>query len=426
MKVYMRKIYPVLLFLGLSLLASAQKAEISARIYYRQGSGRIDTLLGDNAEALASFIAAIRKSYGNGFPEGSFLKAYSYVSLEGTESFNTKLCKRRSDSVIAYLRQHVSLPDSVVVQDMGYDWKTLTALVEDSDMPYKEQVLVVLLHTPPGYISDKAGFLADVRKHELGNLKEGIPYKYMERHFFPKMRNSFLEFSIGIKQTVDTLAREESKKSMDSLPVLPPASDSIFALPAPEEMIDTVIPASRSPFYMALKTNLLYDASLVPNAGVEFYLGKGWSVAANWMYAWWKSDRKHNYWRTYGGDLEIRRWFGKKAAEKPLTGHHVGLYGQIITYDFELGKRGYLGDRWSYGAGVSYGYSRPVGKRLNLDFTLGIGYLGGEYKEYIPVGNHYVWQATRQRRWFGPTKAEISLVWLVGHGNYNNRKGGKR
>lgn len=107
---------------------------------------------------------------------------------------------------------------------------------------------------------------------------------------------------------------------------------------------DTVIaPVKKRPFYMAVKTNMLYDALLVPNIGVEFCLGKNWSVAGNWMYAWWKSDRKHNYWRIYGGDLEVRRWFGRKASEKPLTGHHVGLYGQIVTYDFELGGKGYLG-----------------------------------------------------------------------------------
>lgn len=103
------------------------------------------------------------------------------------------------------------------------------------------------------------------------------------------------------------------------------------------------------------------------------------------MYAWWKSDRKHNYWRIYGGDVELRRWFGRRAVEKPFSGHHVGLYGQIVTYDFELGGKGYLGDKWSYGGGVAYGYSLPVGHRFNVDFTLGIGYLGGSYKEYIPL-----------------------------------------
>ena len=180
------------------------------------------------------------------------------------------------------------------------------------------------------------------------------------------------------------------------------------------------------PFYMDIKTNMIYDVALVPNIGAEFYLGKNFSVVGNWMYSWWKSDKVAWYWRTYGGDLGVRYWFGKAAKEKPLTGHHVGLYGQIITYDFELGGRGYLGDKWTYGGGIEYGYSLPVAERLNIDFNLGLGYLGGEYKEYLPIDGHYVWQVTKRRQYLGPTKAEISLVWLIGRGNVNKEKGGKR
>ena len=57
----------------------------------------------------------------------------------------------------------------------------------------------------------------------------------------------------------------------------------------------------------------------------EFYLGKRWSVAANWKYSWWKTDRKHWYWRTYGGDFEIRKWFGKLAKEKPAGTAHFSI-----------------------------------------------------------------------------------------------------
>ncbi len=184
--------------------------------------------------------------------------------------------------------------------------------------------------------------------------------------------------------------------------------------------------SEKRPYYLSVKTNMLYDAALVPNIGVDIYLGKNFSLVGNWMYSWWKNDNVHWYWRTYGGDFGVHYWFGKSSKVKPLQGHHVGLYGQIITYDFELGGRGYLGDRWTYGGGVEYGYSLPIGKRLNLDLDLGFGYLGGEFKEYLPIDGHYVWQATKRRQYIGPTKAEISLVWLLGRGNINAEKGGKR
>ena len=49
----------------------------------------------------------------------------------------------------------------------------------------------------------------------------------------------------------------------------------------------------------------------------------------------------------------------------------------------------------------------------------------GQYHEYLPLDGCNVWQSTKQRRWWGPTKAEISLVWFVGRNSYNG-KGGKQ
>lgn len=181
---------------------------------------------------------------------------------------------------------------------------------------------------------------------------------------------------------------------------------------------------------MALKTNMLYDIAALPSIGAEFYLGKNWSAGANWTYGWWDKNRTHRYWRAYGGDVTVRWWFGSKAHEKPLTGHHLGVYGGILTYDFEWGGTGYMGgkphgtlwDKCMAVGGVEYGYSLPVGRRINIDFTIGIGYMGGEYYKYIPQDGRYVWQSTHRLSWFGPTKAEVSLVWLIGRGNYNNNK----
>ena len=124
--------------------------------------------------------------------------------------------------------------------------------------------------------------------------------------------------------------------------------------------------------------------------------------------------------------MEVRRWFGKKAGEKPLQGPHVGVYGQLLTYDFKLGKIGYMADKWNYALGVAYGYSLPIARQLNVDFALALGYMGGNYHEYRVAGDCKVWQAAKTRHWWGPTKAEISLVWLLGPSNYNKQKGGAR
>lgn len=143
---------------------------------------------------------------------------------------------------------------------------------------------------------------------------------------------------------------------------------------------------------------------------------------------------KKGCWQIAARNLSVRKWLGKRAQEKPLTGYHLGVYGQVFTYDFEWGGKGYMGGKpggtlWkllNYGAGVDFGYSLSMTRRLNLDFTAGLGFWGGRYYEYKPLDIHYVWLATKKRRWVGPTKVEISLVWLLGRGNVNAGKGGKK
>lgn len=183
---------------------------------------------------------------------------------------------------------------------------------------------------------------------------------------------------------------------------------------------------------IALRTNMLYDLAAVPNIGVELGLGRGWSCGADLKYGWWTDNYKFFH-RTFAFGLNVRKYFGAPEGGKrdfgrvydgrSLTGHHIGVYGGFLTYDYELGGRGYISDYredWSRYAGMDYGYSLPVARRLNLDFTIGFGYLGGRYKEYLPDWDdttgtmHYVWQATRDRAYFGPSRLEVSLVWIIG------------
>lgn len=173
-------------------------------------------------------------------------------------------------------------------------------------------------------------------------------------------------------------------------------------------------------YVVALKTNMLYDVVLVPNIGVEVAVGKGWTIGADWFYTWFSSDNRHRYWQGYGGYATVRRYFGSAAKSQDsknktqnFTGHHVGIYGLGLTYDVEWGGRGYQAARFGFGAGVEYGYSMPIGSRLNLDFSLGVGFQDGEYKEYDPVDDHYVWHSTNKRHWWGPTKAEVTLKWSI-------------
>lgn len=191
----------------------------------------------------------------------------------------------------------------------------------------------------------------------------------------------------------------------------------------------------QKPNRIALKTNLLYDAALVPNVGIEVNLGKRWTIGLDWLYTWFKNDSRHRYWQGYGGYLGVRKYLGSNKSENnsprsssPFpTGHHVGVYMTGVTYDVEWGGKGYQAAKFGFGGGIEYGYSKRIGKRLDLDFSLGVGFQDGEYKEYEPANDdtgHYIWLATKKRHWWGPTKAEVTLKWILGPAR--EKKGGDR
>lgn len=164
------------------------------------------------------------------------------------------------------------------------------------------------------------------------------------------------------------------------------------------------------PRMLHLRTNLLYDALLVPNVGAEFGLTDRCSLVGNVMFDWLGFSQKQLYWRILSGDAELRYWLGSDVSGFLRKGHHVGLYGALYRYDVELGRNGQMGD-FNYGGGISYGYSAVLSPQLSLDMSVGLGYMGGEYKKYKYIDGRYVWQSDCQRNYFGPTKAEVTLVW---------------
>ena len=161
----------------------------------------------------------------------------------------------------------------------------------------------------------------------------------------------------------------------------------------------------------ALSTNLLSDLALVPDLGLEFPLGRRWSLAAAWHYAWWFRDPQHLYWQTYGGKLAVRYYF-RTSRHDVLNGHHLGVYGQVLTYDFEFGGRGEQAATWQYGAGLEYGYTFRLSRTLRLDLHLGVGYMGGRYERYDPEYGYYVWKETLRRHWLGPTTLGVTFMWM--------------
>ena len=178
---------------------------------------------------------------------------------------------------------------------------------------------------------------------------------------------------------------------------------------------------------LALKTNLLFDAALMPNVEIEVPVGKRWSVNGEYAFPWWQFDRGKYCMQVLMGGLEGRYWLGSSKSREDrevLTGHFLGLYAGGGKYDLQWGEKGYQGE-FFIAAGVSYGWATRIARHLHLEFNIGIGLLRTDYRHYHARDNYQtlLWQENGKYTWFGPTKAKISLVWLL---NRRVKKGGSR
>ena len=428
----------IVLILSLLICGFSQGSAQEYSVYFRVGNSGIDPTYMNNASTLRSIDSLLTA----GDVDITSLLIHGYSSPEGGYQLNKKLSEQRAASVKNYItKHHPSVPaDRIEAVGMGVHWEGLLKMVDSSNMKHKAQIIHIVLNVPEqiDYVKNTS------RRKQLMELGGGDPWRYMLREFFPSLRvgSSSAQITI-IKKAERKPTPEEIPIIVEVIPDKPDTVETIVEVPAPviipKEQTPTVL-ERRRPFLMAVKTNLLYDALLTPNIAVEFYLGRRWSIEGEFNYAWWNFHDRHFH-RIEMGGVEVRRWIGRKH-DNPLTGWFVGAYGFAGNYDLmykssiseKSGRPGYLERENSglhhltYSAGLSAGYSVPIAKRLNLEFELGLGYLWGLYStyEYDAEYRDYHYVDTKKRHYFGPTKVEISLSWLIGSGYNIKTKGGRK
>ena len=166
-----------------------------------------------------------------------------------------------------------------------------------------------------------------------------------------------------------------------------------------------------------IKTNLIPDAALSPNLGLEFKLAKKWSLDLTGELNLWSFDE--HKWKHWLVQPEARYWFCEPFVKSFLGIHAIGgefNVGKINNGINFLGTdfsklRDYRYEGWAAGGGIAYGYALPLSKHFNMEFEIGVGYVYVKYKKFscaecsreLGDGHH---------NYFGPTKAAINLVYL--------------
>lgn len=399
---------------------SNESVRRTVRIYYRVNQTEIEKDYMDNASALDVID---RVFVSNLLDNEVFIVITGRASPEGSSNNNQRLSKERALSLKNYIKQKSPeiKDDQLIIIPGGEDWDGLLKMVEnDKNVPGRNQLLWAL----------KSNLSREAQKEEMKAIENGKTYAYLLKHILPYLRGN-VTGTIYSKKGEQIVVETVRTDTVEVLRV-----DTVFV---EREIIyiDTVyhkevLQKPKRPFVMAVKNNLIYDAVLLPNLSIEIPFGRNyrWSAGIEGNWSWWNTNADdYHYHRIQIAGAELRRWFGNKTGN-PLNGWFVGTYGYGGTYDLRLftdekSDEGQLSN-WTYSGGLTFGYAMPIAERFNLEFGLGVGYLGGKYHKYS-IGDCeeclFPWRSTHQRKYIGLTKANISLVWLIG--NITNKNKGK-
>ena len=156
------------------------------------------------------------------------------VSPEGSVPFNHWLSAARMNTLEEYVRKRVDIPEELIVRSNHYiAWDELKAMVQESDLPNKDEVMSVLNRE-----NTSIGNNLDSRIAALKALDDGKTWDIIFSRYFIHMRNAYMVIvteksekfyehrrrnMVAAMPSLSTVARSQSEPAK-LLPVV--ASDS--------------------------------------------------------------------------------------------------------------------------------------------------------------------------------------------------------
>lgn len=404
------RLYLISAFVLLSnvLVCSTAKAQPKERrefaIHYRFDRIDVDSSYMDNAAAIDTIRFCLTHSV-----HIDSITVYAWASPEGGYPHNKWLSEKRAaaakELLLALAADTTKLnAGKIKISPLAENWPGLLELVEkDYHRPNRERLLRILR---------AEGIGEETRKWRIRNLDDGYTWNYLKRHYMKQLRSA-------------TWVCVWTSVGGGAIAPLPELRDS---LRSPQSDLGRKVEAVGGPvseFSFAVKTNLLADLVTAVNLGVEVPLGENFSVNAHFTFPWWTAGPYGNKYalQLLDAEGELRWWFAK--GEERFEGHYLALQGSGGKFDLQWGRDIGCYQCYNWGVGLSYGYAMSLGKHLNMEFALTLGYLAIDYQHYVPSPDWSVLLRDNAKagvlHYFGPTGLKISLVYP-----FHIQRGGRR
>ena len=383
-------------------------------LHFRFDRSLVDSGYRDNRHTIQALWELLADSCRTAYIDSISIRAYS--SPDGNGMYNQRLANRRAKAVKGYLVWKYPHLDQYRIHTSANveNWEGLLTIIENTpNMPYREQVMKILASRTQN----------EQKEARLKSVGGGAAYRYIQKYILPELRNASV-CTVWVRQADEKLLITKETTPVFHCHCRPDRQSvniertklhvGIAGQAGNDKGMATRRGSKKKVPFLALKTNLLFDLAMMPNIEAELPIGKRWSINGELMFPWWLFDGDKYCMQILSGGLEGRYWLGNREKRKVLNGHFLGLYAGGGKYDLQWDRNGYQGE-FFIAAGVSYGYAMNIAKNLNLEFSLGVGLLRTTYEHYHTLDNYQtlLWQNNGRYTWFGPTKAKISLVWML-------------
>lgn len=174
--------------------AYSQESRSEIFVDFRVNSTQIDPAYGNNAERLQEITAVLQGILNDTAVDVLELSFCGTASPEGSYQLNKRLAQGRLEALEKMVRSKVAVPDSIITRDSEYiPWNYLATMVEESDMPHKEDIIGIL-NSEAEIVDYHSGQHIDSRILKLKELDNGKVWQEMNRRFFSRMRNACVVF----------------------------------------------------------------------------------------------------------------------------------------------------------------------------------------------------------------------------------------
>ena len=324
-----------------------------------------------------------------------------YASLDGPSEVNEELAQERAETMRNWMMNHIPnfYNKHISVFSNGNDWGLLLQLViDDTEVPARDTAIEIIQSNDP----------SSSKINDLKNLDGGETWNYLLKNIFPYMRVAVVDLQFFRKQEFQVsndLAMSPSSSQIINEIIETEPEVIVEETNLIQEFVDCDEYKDQR---LAIKTNMLYDAALMPSLEVEYKFNDKWSVGLEANIAWWLYEKRNRRYQIMTFTPEVRYHF---KSDKPWQGHYLGLFAGGGKYDLENGRKGYMGEGGYLG--ISYNYMWSISNTFSLELGLGVGGMFTRYKKYVPIDGLSVYQETKNMWYGGPLRVKFALVWKI-------------